>query len=111
MINLHANNVRKWITRYNKEGLSVIVHNTEGKEPRKVFENEVKNKICSIALDKPRELGMKFTTWSLPLLKQYLIDKAIVKRIAIEKLRQILMDGRISFKKSKEWLHSTDIEY
>ncbi len=111
MVNVHANNVRKWISGFNKEGLAIILHKNSGKEPRKLFDKEIKDKICSIALDKPRELGMKFTTWSLPSLKQYLIDKNVLKSISIEKLRQILLARGITFKKSKEWLHSTDIEY
>jgi len=111
MVNVHANNVRKWITGFNKEGLSIILHKNSGKEPRKIFVKELKDKICSIALDKPRELGMKFTTWSLPLLQRYLIEKGIVNTISIEKIRQILIERGITFKKSKEWLHSTDIEY
>jgi transposase len=111
MVNIHANNVRKWILGFNRVGVQVVLHKNTEKTPRKVFEKETKDKICSVALDKPRELGMKFTSWSLSSLQQYLVDRNAVEKISIEKLRQILAERAITFKKSKEWLDSTNIEY
>ena len=111
LLNIHSNNVRKWIKQFNKLGLSMILHKNRGKKPRQLFTKNDKDKIASLALEKPRELGLKFTTWSLLSLSKYLKDNKIVRKISIESLRQILLGKGISFKKSKQWLHSTDINY
>jgi len=111
MVNMHSNNVRKWINCFNKEGLEIITHKNTGKAPRQTYDEPVKAVIQSIALSKPRELGLKFTTWSLAKLKQYLIERQIVKNIAIETLRTILLSKEITFQHTKAWLHSTDPDY
>ena len=111
MVNMHQNNVLKWINGYNLKGLSIIIHKNTGNKPRQTFTEQDKAKIASIALSKPRELGMKYTNWSLPKLKQYLIERGVVKGIAIETLRTILLSQGISFQKTKTWLHSTDPDY
>lgn len=111
MVNMHSNNVRKWINRFNAEGLAIIKHHNKGKSPRQKFTKENGDTIAAIALSKPRECGMKFTTWSLPKLKQYLIERKIIASISIETLRTMLLSRGISFQKTKTWLHSTDPDY
>ena len=111
MVVLHANNIRKWINRFNAKGLAIINHHNKGKAPRQTFTKQDSDAISAVALSKPRELGMKFTTWSLPKLKQYLIERGIIKSISIETLRTKLLSKGISFQKTKTWLHSTDPNY
>lgn len=111
MVNMHANNVRKWINEFNREGISIITHKNKGRAPRQKFTQNDKEKIVSTALSKPRELGRKFTNWSLSKLKQYLIDEKIIENISLETLRTILKSNDISFQKTKPWLHSTDPDY
>lgn len=111
MVNMHANNVRKWINGFNKEGISIITHKNTGKRPRQTFTEEDAAKIESISLSRPRELGRKFTNWSLSKLKQYLLDNGIVKGISIETLRRMLLSKGITFQHTKAWIHSTDPDY
>lgn len=111
LVDMHSNNIRKWINRFNATGLAIIDHHNKGKAPRQTFTKQDGDAIAAVALSKPREVGMKFTTWSLPKLKQYLIEREIIKSISIETLRTILLSRGISFQKTKTWLHSTDPNY
>jgi len=111
MVDIHSNNVRKWINGFNKLGLGIITHQNTGKAPRQKFTIHDADSIAAVALSKPRELGMKFTTWSLPKLKQYLIERGVIKSISIETLRTMLISKDISFQRTKAWLHSTDPNY
>lgn len=109
--NLHLNNVRKWINSFNKEGISIFTHKNTGKTPRQKFTKEIFDKIVSVALSRPRELGMTFTTWTLSKLKGYIEENNIIKEISTETLRTTLLSREISFQKTKAWLHSTDPQY
>jgi len=110
-LNTHHNSVRKWINAFNNNGLTMLSHQNKGKKPREKFTKKTKQKIVSIALSKPRELGKKFTTWSLSTLKSYLLETNVLPSISIEYIRKILLEAEISFKKTKAWLHSEDPEY
>jgi len=110
-VNLHYQNVIKWIHRYNEKGILGLYHGNKFKKPRLKYDKEVKNKIVSIATSRPRELGLPFTTWSLGKLQSYLHQKKIASGICIETIRTILNEAGITFKKSKEWLISTDPDY
>lgn len=111
MVDIHSNNVRKWINRFNKIGLAILEHHNKGSKVNKVFTEEDAQRIASIALSRPRELGQKFTNWSIPKLKKYLIENSIVKTISTETIRTMLISKGISFQHTKAWLHSTDPNY
>ncbi len=111
MVDIHSNNVRKWINRFNKIGLSILDHHNKGSKVNKVFTEDDIQKITSIALSRPRELGQKFTNWSIPKLTKYLIENKIVKKISTETVRTMLISKGISFQHTKAWLHSTDPNY
>ena len=108
MADMHPNNVRKWINKFNKFGLSIIEHHNKGKTPRQVFTKQDGDTIASVALSMPRDVGMKFSIWSLPKLKQYLIGKGIVKSISIETIRSILISRGIHLQKKMTLLQVTE---
>ena len=76
-VNRHNNIVRHWINEFNSKSMDIFHHQNEGKgRPAKLTKHI--ESIMSVALSKPRELGQKFTTWSLNRLKKYLKDKKLV---------------------------------
>jgi len=111
MVDMHANNVRKWINRFNNIGLAILDHHNKGSKVNQVFTEEDSQKIVSIALSRPRELGQKYTNWSIPKLTKYLIENKIVETISTETVRTMLISKGISFQHTKAWLHSTDPNY
>jgi transposase len=74
--------------------------------PRK-FTSDLREQIGEVALSSPKALiGM--TQWSLPKLREYLIEQHIVPNISIEWLRQFLHRCKIRLHRTKTWKESTD---
>lgn len=88
-VDLHPINVRKWIHRFNQNGLDGL---RSGKSPGRppVFTNNQRQKIVKIANTDPSAFNLTFTHWSLQKLQKYLIDSEVVKQISVETIRQIL---------------------
>jgi transposase len=104
--------VRQIIHRFNGGGIDAISwypYYCARAGPRK-FLAGVTEQIAEVALSSPKALiGM--TVWSLPKLRQYLIDQKIVPSISVEGLRQILRQRRIRWRHTKTWKDSTDPEF
>ena len=49
--------------------------------------------------------------WSLPKLRDYLVEQKIVPSISVEWLRQILRHHRIKLLRTKTWKESQDPDY
>ena len=88
-VDLHPINVRKWIHRYNRQGLDGL---SSGKSPGRppVFTKAQRQAIVQIASAEPASLNLPFNQWSLQRLRKYLIDDEVVDQISVETIRQIL---------------------
>lgn len=107
-VNKHPVNVRKWIRRFNKLGVAGIAPGKPGRKPK--LPKTLEDRIIAIALTKPSELGLYFSTWSLRKLCAYL-SKKNVARISHTQLRRILKLRGLSLKKCKLRLISEDPSY
>jgi transposase len=104
--------VRKIIHRFNQGGIDAITWwPWYGRDtgPRKFFA-EITEQIAEVALSPPRQL-IGLSVWSLPKLRQYLIEQKIVSGISIERLRQILHERQIRWRHTKTWKESTDPQF
>ena len=101
--------VREIIRRFNKGGVPAITwypYYCAYGAPRK-FMAEVIEQIVEIALGSPRALiGMN--CWSLPKLRDYLVEQKIVAGISISWLRDILLQRKVRWRHTKTWKESTD---
>lgn len=111
MVGLHVDNVRKWITRFNEQGLKGLqpVHRRPG--PRTKFGPEVRKEIIAIAKTSPRELGQRRSAWTLDALRDYVLAHHVVDDISRESLRQILIRHQVDWQRvqpasasSSRWL-------
>jgi len=101
--------VRTIIHRFNADGIEGIswypywqIRNT----PRK-FVADLREQIAEVALSSPKSLiGMN--QWSLPKLRDFLVEQKIVASISVEWLRQFLHRCRIRLRRTKTWKESTD---
>jgi transposase len=93
-IHLHPINVRKWIHRFNQDGLDGL---RSGKSPGRppVFDDMQRTQIAQIAATNPRMLGLPYSRWSLQRLRRYLIDQQIVEHISVETIRQIVQSQEV----------------
>lgn len=102
--------VLRAIKEFNKNGVTCLQRGkTTGRKAK--FTNEQKAKIIETVNTDPRKFCKNFTTWSLPKLKQHIIETKIVDYISIESLRQILKCGNKKYKKSRKWLYSNDPDF
>lgn len=101
--------VRIIIHRFNADGIDGIawypywqVRST----PRK-FAVALREQIAEVALSSPKSLiGMN--QWSLPKLRDYLVEQKIVASISLEWLRQFLHRCKVRLRRTKTWKESTD---
>jgi transposase len=100
--------VRQVIHRFNDDGIDGItwypwfqVHS------ERVFTSEIREQIAEIALCSPIALiGM--SQWSVPKLRQYLIEQKIVAHISIRWLGEILRRYQVRLRRTKTWKESKD---
>lgn len=98
------------IRKFNEKGISSLQRGkTTG--PKRKFTEEQRAKMIEVVNTDPRKLGKNFTSWSLPKLKQHIIESKTANSIAIETMRQILKKGNKKYKKSRKWLYSNDPEF
>ena len=105
MTNTYDKTIRKWIHKFNDNGI-------EGLFTKIDYSPMVK--IVKIASTNPRDLGLKFSTWSLRSLAGYLTrDNKIVKQgISHTRIKEILNESKIEWRNSKTVLgKSRDPEY
>lgn len=88
--------VRDVLHNFNTDGFeSLHPHYAGGRPPK--FSPEQRERIKTIALERPADLGLPFSTWSLSKLAGYLEDKGVVDEISHEGLRLLLREQGVSF--------------
>lgn len=107
LVGLHVDKVRKWVIRFNTHGMRGLQPARQKPGPRAKFDARTRNRIVEIARTPPRELGLLRTSWTLEALRGFLIDRGIVDEISRESLRQILLQGNVSWQNHR--VRSDDI--
>jgi transposase len=97
MVGLHVDKVRKWVIRFNSHGMKGLQPARRKPGPHGKFEPKVRARIIELARTPPRDLGLLRTSWTLDTLRDYLLDNEIVDEISRESLRQILLQGNVSW--------------
>ena len=113
MTNIYDKTIRKWIHKFNDNGIVGLFTKIDY-SPMVKIDNDTRKQIVKIASTNPRELGLKFSTWSLRSLAGYLTkDKKIVKQgISHTRIKEILNESKIEWRNSKTVLgRSRDLEY
>jgi transposase len=103
--------VRDVIHEFNEKGFEVFKSKYENCGAKPKFNDEQQQKIMDIALTKPSELGLPFTEWSLPKLKEYVISNTDIDYVSHETIRQILRERGIKYKRTKTWKESNDPDF
>jgi transposase len=88
-VGLHPINVRKWIHRFAQHGVAGLSSGKPTGRPRHFTENQ-RHRIGRLFRTHPYSLGLPFAYWTLPRLRQYVIEQGVVSYISLETVRQIL---------------------
>ncbi len=103
--------VRHVIHGFNESGFEVLESKYDNCGSKPKFGNEQRQIIIDIALSKPGDLGLPFTEWSLPKLKDYVISNTDIDYISHETIRRILQESGIKYRRTKTWKESNDPDF
>ncbi len=67
--------------------------------------------LMAIALSRPQDHNLPFSTWSLSKLAEFLVAEGVVDDISHEGLSVLLREGGVSFHVIKTWKQSTDPDF
>lgn len=109
-VDLHLHKVRKWIRRFNQEGIESLLPRYSPGRPLKISLKE-RQKIIRLLKTKPSALGLSLSSWSLRDLAKVIQERRIVESISHVHLGRIIKAEGYSYKRSKRWITSPDPEY
>ena len=105
-----ADRVREVINNFNDDGFVSLYPKYSGGRPP-TFTLLQRQQIKKIALSRPTDHGMPFSTWSLSKLAEFLVAEGVVDDISHEGLRVLLRKEEVSFQVIKTFKASTDPDY
>jgi transposase len=111
--NRHDANIRKWIHRFNEQGVDGIASKIHKHKPIKITA-EIEKQIVDIATKNPRkDYGLPFSTWSLRVIAGFISrEMNLVDSISHTEVRNVLLKHGIKCRQSKITLGpSLDPEY
>ncbi len=102
--------VRDVLHNFDADGFDSLYPRYAGGRPPK-FTLPQRQQIKKIALSRPTDQGLPFSTWSLSKLADFLVAEGVVDDISHEGLRLVLRDEDVSFQAVKTFKASTDPDY
>lgn len=110
IVDLHLNKVRKYIRRFNKEGIAGLYQKPSGGRPREI-KLQQRKQIIRLLKSKPKAFGLAWSSWSLRGLCLIAVKERIIRDISPEYMRRLIAEEGYSYKRSKRWITSPDPEY
>jgi len=101
--------VRTLIKAFNEEGFAMLQPRWGPGRPSR-FTDDHRKGLVSLALSKPKDLGLPYTQWSLSRLREEAIQRGVVPSISEEWLRVILLESEVSHQSLRTWKESPDPE-
>ena len=102
LVGRHPATVRKWIHRWNEQGISSLT-DALPRGRKRSYTDEQAQKMVEIALTHPRALGQRYSKWSLHRLMRYLMETGVVETISHDTVWRILRARGIHFQRGKGW--------
>ncbi len=102
--------VRAVIHNFNDDGFESLVPKYAGGRPP-TFTLPERREIKKMALSRPVDHGLPFSTWSLTKLAEFLVAEGVVDDISHEGLRLLLREEGVSFQVIKTWKQSSDPDF
>jgi transposase len=102
--------VREVLHNFNDDGFSSLDAKYSGGRPPK-FTLPQRREIKKIALSRPTDHDLPFSTWSLSKLAEFVVAEGVVDDISHEGLRVLLREEGVSFQRLKTWKVSNDPDF
>jgi len=101
---------REVIHNFNDDGFDSLYPKYAGGRPP-TFTLPQRREIKKIALARPQDHDLPFSTWSLSKLADFLVAEGVVDDISHEGLRVLLREEGVSFQVIKTWKQSNDPDF
>jgi transposase len=110
-VGVHFTVVYDWIKRFNSSGFSTFEKppNPEGRASS--ISSEQIRKLIKVALSRPEDLGLPFTTWSVKKLNDYCRSEGILPKVTDEWVRRLLRREGITHQRTGTWKNSPDPDF
>jgi transposase len=102
--------VRDVIHNFNADGFDALYPRYRGGRPP-TFTLTQRQQIKKLALGRPQDHDLPFSTWSLAKLADFLVAEGVVEDISHQGLRELLDDAGVSLQRLKTWKQSRDPDY
>ena len=102
--------VREVLHNFNDDGFDSLYPKYAGGRPP-TFTLPQRREIKKIALSRPQDHDLPFSTWSLAKLAEHLVAEGVVDDISHEGLRALLREEGVSFQRIKTWKVSNDPDF
>jgi transposase len=102
--------VRAVLHNFNEDGFGSLAPKYAGGRPP-TFTLPQRQQIKKIALSRPQDHHLPFSTWSLSKLAEFLVAEGVVDDISHEGLRAVLRDEGVSFQVIKTWKTLNDPDF
>ena len=102
--------VRAVLHNFNEDGFDSLVPRYAGGRPP-TFTLPQRRSIKRIALSRPADHDLPFSTWSLSKLAEFLVAEGVVDDISHEGLRVLLREEGVSFQVIKTFKQSSDPDF
>ncbi len=102
--------VREVLHNFNDDGFDSLYPRYAGGRPP-TFTLPQRREIKKVALSRPMDHDLPFSTWSLSKLAELLVAEGVVDDISHEGLRVLLREEGVSFQVIKTWKQSSDPDF
>ena len=106
----HYTNAHRWVQRFLGSGVAGLGNRPKSGRPRAYGRRQTRE-ILQVAAARPADLGLGFTTWSLPKLEQYLRRRPATKHLSRSTIRRRLREAGLRFRAGRTWCESDDPEF
>jgi transposase len=109
-VGLHYTNAHGWVRRFLAAGVPGLADHTRSGRPP-AYTAEASSEILKAATARPQDLGLGFTSWSLPKLEEYLRQQPNLKHLARSTIRRRLRVAGLRYLAGQTWCQSTDPDF
>jgi len=103
--------VYQWVHMFNDSGFSEFQKATNPFGRPAILTAENLRQLVKIALSRPQDLGLPYTSWSVAKLADYCRSKDLVPEVSNEWVRRLLRREGLSVQRTKTWKESPDPEF
>ena len=103
--------IYQWVKRFNADGFARFEHATNPHGRPAILRAEHLRQLVKIALSRPHDLGLPYTTWSVAKLAEYCRSQDLLPDVSNEWVRRLLRREGLSLQRTKTWKESPDPKF